>query len=137
VKFAAWLGALTLLSGCAVWDQDVFQPSPEAPPVVTPPIPAPRADARTPLVSIDYAEPSPVFRDPLRYAIRSAEARGRGVRYDVVAVVASAEGLAEGRARAAQVMRAMTEDRVAAARINLGLRVDPAAGPGRVLIYVR
>lgn len=129
--------ALVFLTSCAVWDQDVFQPSPEAEPAPTPPIPAPRSDPRNPLVIIDYTEASPLFRDPLRYAIRSAEARGRTVRYDVIAVVTSADGLAEGQSRAAAVMRAMTEDRVTAARINLGLRIDPAAGAGRVLIYVR
>jgi hypothetical protein len=83
------LAALLLLSGCALWDQTTFQPSPEAEPPAPPgpPPPGPRVDPRDPLVIIDFATADPPYRDPLRYAIRAAEARRARVQYDVIALV--------------------------------------------------
>lgn len=131
--------AAVLLSGCALWDQTTFQPASEAEPPAPPgpPAPAPRVDARDPLVTIDYTTPDPVYRDPLRYAVRAAEARRRSVEYDVVAVVASMDGAAEGNQRALGVMRAIMQDQVPAARVRLGLRIDPTIPAPRVLVYVR
>lgn len=133
------LFGLLLLAGCELPDQTTFQPSPEAEPPAPagPPAPGPRVDRRDPLVTIDFTAPDPRYRDPLRYAIRSAEARGRSVQYDVIAVVTSLDNAADGQRRAGEVMRAITQDRVPAARVHLGLRVEPWIAAPRVLVYVR
>lgn len=133
------LAALVLLSGCTLWDQTTFQPSPEAEPPAPagPPRPGPRVDPRDPLVTIEFATPDPLYRDPLRYAVRAAESRGRSVQYDVIAVVASVDGAEAGQQRALSVMRAIMQDRVPASRVHLGLRVDPSIPAPRVLVYVR
>lgn len=133
------LAALVLLSGCALWDQTTFQPSPEAEPPAPagPPPPGPRVDPRDPLVTIDFTTPDPRYADPLRYAIRAAEGRGRSVQYDVIAVVASLEGAEDGQQRALGVMRAISRDRVPMSRLHLGVRVDPSVRAPRVLVYVR
>lgn len=134
------IGLLTLLllSGCALWDQDTFQPSPEAePPPPGPAQPGPRVDRRDPLVAIDFASPDPRYQDPLRYAIRSAESRGRSIQYDVVAIVPSTDQVADGQRRAADVMRAIAQDRVPMGRMHMGLRVEPWVSAPRVLVYVR
>lgn len=131
--------ALLLLTGCELLDQTTFQPSPEAEPPAPagPPAPGPRVDRRDPLVTIDFTAADPRYRDPLRYAIRSAEARGRSVQYDVIAVVASLDNAADGQQKAGEVMRAITQDRVPAGRVHLGLRVEPWVAAPRVLVYVR
>jgi len=133
------LFGLLLLAGCALPDQATFQPSPEAEPPAPagPPAPGPRVDRRDPLVTIDFTAADPRYRDPLRYAIRSAEARGRSIQYDVIAVVTSLDNAADGQAKAREVMGAITQDRVPAARVHLGLRVEPWITAPRVLVYVR
>jgi len=133
------LAALVLLSGCTLWDQTTFQPSPEAEPPAPPgpPPPGPRVDPRDPLVVIEYVTPDPLYRDPLRYAVRAAESRGRSVQYDVIAVVASVDGAQAGQQRALGVMRSIMQDRVPASRVHLGLRIDPSIQAPRVLVYVR
>lgn len=133
------LAAVVLLSSCAIWDQTVFQPAPEAEPPAPPgpPAPGPRVDPRDPLVTITFTDPNPPYPEPLRYAVRAAEARSRGVQYDVIAVVRSLDGAADGQQRALGVMRAMAQDRVAASRLHLGLRVDPSVVATTVLVYVR
>lgn len=129
---------LLLLSGCALWDQDTFQPSPEAEPTPPGPVqPGPRVDRRDPLVTIDFASADPRYRDPLRYAIRAAESRGRSIQYDVVAVVPSAEMMADGQRHGVSVMRAIAQERVPMGRLHLGLRVEPWLTAPRVLVYVR
>lgn len=133
----ASLALLLTLSGCALWDQTTFQPSPEAEPPPTPAAPPPRVDPRDPLVTIDFTGPRTGFREPLRYAVRAAEARDRAVQFDVIAIVASVEAAPEGERRATEVMRAMLADRVPARRVHLGLRIDPTLTAPRVLVYVR
>ena len=84
---AMWLLAAGLaLAGCKLVDQTTFAPSPEA---KTAKPAGPKADTRTPLITIDYAEPNPNYQDLLRYAVREAETRAPGVEYDVSATVAS------------------------------------------------
>ena len=97
----------------------------------------PRVDPRDPLVVIEYVTPDPLYRDPLRYAIRAAEGRGRSIQYDVIAVVSSVDGAEAGQQRALGVMRAIMQDRVPASRVHLGLRIDPSIPAPRVLVYVR
>ena len=128
-----------LLAGCTLWDRDTFQPTPEAPPPAPPgpPAPGPRVDARDPLVTVDYSTPDPVFRAPLSYAVRAAEARDWRVQYDVIAVVPSLAAAADGQQRAMTVMQAIMSDRVPASRIHLGLRADPSLTVPQVRVYVR
>jgi hypothetical protein len=128
-----------LLSGCALWDQTTFQPSPEEPPPAPfgRPPPGPRVDPRDPLVTIDFATSDIRYRDPLRYAVRAAEVRRRSVQYDVIGVVASVEAVPDGQEKALDVLRTIAAERVTADRLHLGLRIDPSVPAPRVLVYVR
>jgi hypothetical protein len=91
VKFAPILASL-LLAGCTLIDQRTFAPSPEAEPIPVVPGAPVRYDPRTPLISIDFASPSPNYRDLLRLAVRAAESRNGSVQFDVVAVTPLLEG---------------------------------------------
>lgn len=127
-----------LVAGCALIDQDTFAPSPEARPVAQlgEPKPVP-VDPRTPLVTIEYATPAPMYQEPLRYAVRAAEARDRRVQYDVVAVVPGLGQAEAGQARATEIMQAITAQRVPASRVHLGVREDPSLANPQVRVYVR
>ena len=94
-------------------------------------------DARDPLVTIDFAVADPRYGDPLRYAVRAAETRRAGVRYDVIAVVPNATDAAAGQTHGQDVMRTIMLERVPSSRVNLGLRIDPSVSSVRVLVYVR
>jgi hypothetical protein len=129
--------ALLSFTGCALIDQRTFAPSPEAKaqpaPVITPAV----REARTPLVTIDYAGASPDYDELLHYAVRAAEKRNADVQYDIISVLKdTSEGVA-GQERATGVMRAIMRDRVPASRIHLGLRTDPTLAASQVRVYVR
>ncbi|MDR3536730.1 MAG: hypothetical protein P4L71_09550 [Acetobacteraceae bacterium] len=96
-----------------------------------------RIDPRTPLAVIDFASANPDYRDLLHYAVGAAEARDRGVQFDVVAVTPSLDQATSGQIQAAGVMRSMLQERVPAARIHLGLQTDPALTANQVRVYVR
>ena len=51
--------AVMLLAGCKLIDQTTFAPSPEAKAQA---VEVPKADARTPLVSINFAQPDPDYQ---------------------------------------------------------------------------
>ena len=123
------------LSGCHLLDQTDFQPKPAAPPPPPPPVPDP--ETRTALVTIDYAKQNPDYGTALTNAIRMVEARRSGVLYDVVAVVADAGGAALGRSRAADVMTTIEATGVNPARIQLGLKLEPARKIPQVRVYLR
>jgi hypothetical protein len=123
-----------LLVGCKLIDQTTFAPSPEA--AVTKPE-APKADPRTPLVTIGYATPAPDYQDMLRYAVREAETRVPGVQYDVVAMLPAGADAAAAQQRVAEVMRDIMAQGVPDTRIHLGLRSEAAGGPQQVRVYVR
>ena len=127
------------IPGCAVWDQDVFSPTPEAVPrVETTGAPVlPVIDPRTPLVTIDYTRANPDYAEVLRLAVRQAEARRRNVRYDVILVIKDAAEATAVQERATQVMRTIMAERVPAGRIHLGLRAEPAMPGSQVRVYVR
>jgi len=132
--------ACLLLAGCALVDQRTFAPAPEAKaaPAAAQPAPAPvKMDARTPLVSIDFAGPTPTYQELLGYAVRAAETRDRDVQYDVVSMVPKAADAAAGQRDAADVMRAIMREGVPPARIHLGLRADPTLSGPEVRVYVR
>lgn len=136
---AKWvLGVGLLLSGCKLLDQTTFAPTPEAKPPVAAPAPqVPKVDPRTPLVVIDYAHPSPSYRNVLGFAIREAQKRDPRVQYDVVGMLPTgADGRAE-QERAADVMRSIMAEGVLAERIHLGLRSAPAGSPQEIRVYVR
>ena len=83
--YAIWvLAAGLLLAGCKLIDQTTFAPSPEEPAAKPD---APKADPRTPLITIGYATPDPNYQEILRYAVRAAETRVPGVQYDVIATL--------------------------------------------------
>jgi hypothetical protein len=132
---AGWiLLAGLLLAGCKLIDQTTFAPSPEAD--ASKPE-APKADPRTPLVTIGYGTPTPDYQDMLRYAVREAETRVPGVQYDVVAMLPAGADAGAAQQRVAEVMRDIMAQGVPDARIHLGLRTEPAGGPQQVRVYVR
>ena len=132
---AMWvLAAGLLLAGCELIDQTTFAPSPEASAAKQE---APKADPRTPLVTIGYATPNPNYQDVLRFAVREAETRAPGVQYDVVAILPSGADAAAAQHRVAEVMRGIMAQDVPASRIHLGLRTAQAGAEQEVRIYVR
>jgi len=132
---AMWvLAAGLLLVGCELIDQTTFAPSPEA---STAKREAPKADPRTPLVTIGYATPNPNYQDVLRFAVREAETRAPGVQYDVVAILPSGADAAAAQQRVAEVMRGIMAQDVPASRIHLGLRTAQAGAEQEVRVYVR
>jgi hypothetical protein len=129
--------ALLCVTGCALIDQTTFAPAPEA--KAQPPA-APSAaaiDPRTPLVMIDYSIGAPNYDELLQDAVLAARSRYPDVQFDVVSVMQDTSDVQTGQDRAFGVMRAIMRDRVPADRIHLGLRTDPTAKAGRVLVYVR
>ena len=98
---------------------------------------APKADPRTPLLTIGYATPDPNYQDVLRYAVRAAETRAPGVQYDVIAMLPAGADAAAAQQRAAEVMRDIMAQGVPASRIHLGLRTAPAGGAQEIRVYVR
>ncbi|MGE0224223.1 MAG: hypothetical protein AB7F35_23535 [Acetobacteraceae bacterium] len=139
MKPATALLPLLLLPACALVDQDTFAPTPEASPqsAATQVPSGPPVDPRTPLVTIDEGTPAPNYQEPLRYAVRAAEARDRRVQYDVVAIGPTLEKAAEAQALAEEVMRAILAQRVPANRVHLGMQADPTVAEAQVRIYVR
>jgi hypothetical protein len=133
--YAIWvLAAGLLLAGCKLIDQTTFAPSPEEPAARAD---APKADPRTPLITIGYTTPDPNYQEILRYAVRAAETRVPGVQYDVLATLPAGADSAAGQQRAAEVMRDIMAQGVPASRIHLGLRTAPAGGAQEVRVYVR
>ena len=125
--------AVLWLAGCTLVDQTTFAPSPEQKAAA----PAPRADPRAPLLTIGYDTPAPNYQDPLAFAVRTAETRAPGVQYDVVAMLPAGGDVALAQRNATEVMRAIVAHGVPAARIHLGLRIEPAGGTRQVRVYVR
>jgi type IV pilus biogenesis protein CpaD/CtpE len=126
--------AVLLLAGCKLIDQTTFAPSPEATPAAEQ---MAKVDARTALLTINYTEPSPSYRDVLRYAVRTAETRAPGVQYDVIAILPSGADAAAAQQRAAEVMRSIMDQGVSDSRIHLGLRSAPASSPQEIRVYVK
>jgi hypothetical protein len=131
---ATWgVAAALLLAGCKLIDQTTFAPSPEG----TPAAQAPKVDARTALLTINYSEPNPSYHDVLRYAVRAAETRAPGVQYDVIAMLPAGADPAAAQRRSAEVMRAIMDQGVPASRVHLGLRTAAADSPQEIRVYVR
>jgi hypothetical protein len=132
---ATWLLAAALaLAGCKLVDQTTFAPSPEAKAAK----PAgPKADTRTALITINYAEPNPSYQDLVRYAVREAETRAPGVEYDVSATLPAGSDAAVAQRRAMDVMRDITAQGVPDSRVHLGLSAESAGSPQEVRVYVR
>ncbi len=122
------------LTGCKLVDQTTFAPSPEAKTAV---VEAPKADTRTPLLTIGYATPNPNYQDVLSYAVHEAESRAPGVQYDVIAMLPGGGDPATGQHSAVEVMRAIVALGVPTNRIHLGLRSVPAGQTREVRVYVQ
>jgi hypothetical protein len=140
----AWSLCL-LLIGCALVDQTTFAPSSQAKtgahsPVQTVAAPAgPPAglDERRPLVTIGFAGPPPSYQSLLRQAVHAAETRDPAVQYDVIGLAKTPADMTAAQAHAAEVMRAIMEERVPASRVHLGLRTDAGIAGNEVRVYVR
>jgi len=135
VRPAIVLGLLFGLSACALIDRRTFDPSPEVEPMPVAAAAPIKTDARTPLMTIDYATPDPNYRDLLGVAVRAAESRSRQVQYDVVAAVPKLTP--DAPSRALEVMRAIAAERVPAGRIHLGLRAESGLSAPQVRVYIR
>jgi hypothetical protein len=132
---ATWvLAAAVLLAGCKLIDQTTFAPSPEE---TVAKQEAPKADARTPLLTIGYATPNPDYQDVLRFAVREAEARAPGVQYDVVGILPPKADAATAQHHLADVMRDIMAQGVPASRVHLGLRTTQSGAAQEVRVYVR
>ncbi len=132
---AIWtLAAVLLLAGCTLVDQQTFAPSPEEKAAAQAP---PKPDPRTPLVTIGYTTPNPNYQDVLRFAVREAETRAPSVQYDVIAMLPGGSDVPTAQQRATQVMRAIMAQNVAASRIHLALRSEPAGETPEIRVYVR
>jgi hypothetical protein len=126
--------AVLLLTGCKLVDQTTFAPSPDSVPALPEP---PKADPRTPLLTIGFAESDAHYQDVLRYAVRQAETRDPRMQYDVIAMLPAGGDAVAEQGRAADVMRAIMAQGVPATRIHLGLRSSAAGAPDQVRVYVR
>ena len=134
MRYASLLVSL-MVAGCALIDQRTFAPSREAEPIPVVRGAPVRFDARTPLVTIDYATPSPQYKDLLRLAVRAAEARNPTVQYDVAVVEPELQAAAPPQAM--DIMRAIIAEGVPAVRVHLGMRADPGLSAVQVRVYVR
>jgi glucose/arabinose dehydrogenase len=123
-----------VLAGCKLIDQKTFEPSPEAPPTAAPAVP--KSDPRVALLTIGYDTPNPNYQDVLRYAVHQAETRAPGVQYDVIAMMPAGGDVAQAQSSAAEVMRTIMAQGVAASRIQLGLRTEPAGLTREVRVFV-
>jgi hypothetical protein len=126
--------AVLLLAGCKLIDQTTFAPSPEAKAQT---VEVPKADARTPLVSINFGQPDPDYQGLMRYALHAAAERDPQVQYDVVAILPPNGDVAAQQKHGLEVMRAMVAQGVPADRIHLGLRSAAAGAEPEVKVYVR
>ncbi len=126
--------AVLWLAGCSLVDQTTFAPSPEPKPVAAP---VAQADSRTPLLTIGYDTAAPDYQGPLALAVRTAETRAPGVHYDVIAMLPAGGDVALAQRNAMAVMRAILAQGVPAARVHLGLRIEPAGTARQVRVYVR
>ncbi len=129
--------AVLLLAGCKLIDQTTFAPSPEAKAETAQGSALPRADHRTPLLAINFADPDPDYQGLLRYALHAAETRDPAVQYDVVALLPPNADAAAQQRHGLEVMRAMVAQGVSASRIHLGLRSATAGAEPEVRLYVR
>ncbi len=139
VRGSAFL-TLGLLPGCDLIGQNTFAPAPApkpAPAATQVPAPTPSSEARRALVTIDEAGKASDYRPLLRYAVHAAEARDRGVQFDVVAVLPDLSAAEQGQRDASEVMRAIMAEGVPSARIHLSLRAEPGLARRQVRVYVR
>ncbi len=134
MKATSVMLAVLLLAGCKLIDQTTFAPSPEAKAQT---VERPRADTRTPLVAISFAEPNPDYHGLLHYALHAAAERDPSVEYDVIATLPPNADTGAQQQHGLEVMRAMVAEGVAADRIHLGLRSAAAGADPEVRVYVR
>ncbi len=126
------------LGGCKLIDQTTFAPDPEADQTaaaIAAAAPATPA-GNLALVSIRFEQASPPYQDQLAFAVRAAEQRRPGSEYDVVGV-STAEDAARTGQDSAAIMEAMVKQGIAASRIRLGARIDPAQTVREVRVYLR
>jgi len=129
---------LALLPGCTLVDQNTFNPTARAVPVV-PKAPvaaaAPAAPAGPPpLLTV---QPGQQGQDAVRRAVAAARSRKADVVFDVVAMVPADDQAAASSAEAGAVARAITAQGVAPARVHLFARPEAGLAGREVRVYVR
>lgn len=128
---------LVLSGGCTLIDQRTFNPDAGKPPPVAAAPPTPAAPAAPPaLLTVRFDRPA-ALEAPVRQAVALARARKPDAAFDVVSVVPDAGAVGVGGDEAARVARLITAQGVPAARVNLQVRLDPAAGARDVRVFVR
>jgi hypothetical protein len=145
IRQIACLTAVAALAGCALWDQNTFQPPPpSAAPKPVAAATAPPMDPREPLLTIGFGTPDPAYQTQLAYVLKQVRERRPGAVFDVVGAVpavgdAAQQALAAGRGSddAVAVARAMMALGVADRRIHLGARAQPGLSERQVLVYLR
>ena len=132
---------ILLLAGCTLIDQRTFDAHAgelaKPPAVAGPP-------AAQPLVTVDFAHPSPDYTAALQQAVAEATSRKPDVQFDVVTVVPATGTTAQQAAAAAgltpdarEIARAINDDGVADDRIHLSARAEGGAESRQVQVFVR
>ena len=125
------------LTGCTLIDQNTFNRSAGAAPVIPPaPVAAatPAPPGPPPLFTVQPGRPG---QEAVRQGVAAARSRKPDVNFDVVAMVPTDEQAAASSAEAGAVARAIAAQGVPPGRVHLFARPD-ATLPGReVRVYVR
>lgn len=135
-----WAVLAVLLPGCTLIDQNTFDKSASAVPVIPP----------APVVAVPYTppggpalltlQPGPLPKGAVRQAVAAARRRKPDVVFDVVAALpgrATEEDAARGGAEAEAVAQAIAAEGVDASRVRLLARPEPGLPARETRIYVR
>lgn len=137
---AAWPGCVLAgctLAGCTLIDQNTFNPTAGAVPVIPPaPVAAavPAPSGPPPLFTVHPGQPS---QEAVRQAVAAARNRKADVAFDVVAVVPGDEQAAASSSDAAAVARSIAAQGVPTSRVHLFARPEAGLAGREVRVYVR
>ncbi len=139
-RAVALLAALAgcALPGCTLIDQNTFNPTAGAVPVV----PAAPVAASVPAAPpgpppLFTVRPGQAAQEPVRRGVAAARSRKADVNFDVVAMVPADDQVAASSAEAGAVARAITAQGVPAGNVHLLARPEPGLALREVRVYVR
>ncbi len=128
---------LAALPGCTLIDQNTFNSTAGAVPVI-PPAPvgaaAPAPSGPPPLFTVHPGQPS---QEAVRQAVTAARSRKADVVFDVVAIVPDDGQAAAASSDAAAVARAIAAQGVPPGRVHLFARPEAGLAGREVRVYVR
>ena len=127
---------LAALPGCTLVDQNTFNPSAGAVPVIplAPVVAAPLPSGPPSLLTVQPGQP---IQDAVRRAVAAARSRKGDVMFDVVAMVPADDQAAVSSAEAGAVARAITAQGVPSSRVRLFARPEAGLAGREVRVYVR